>query len=111
MIRAPTVRSGQPLRASIWNQLAGAVNGAIAGPRDLTAGQVGDRPGSLPASVDPGQASGEVGTVLEREIGRTVASERVKNPDDASQYVDVEHVTSITLRGSDGRTRTVYYAP
>ncbi len=92
-MRVPTVRRGQRLTASLWNTLAGAVNEAIAAPRDL----------------DAGITDGEAAMVVEREVARTEVEVRVKNPDNEDQFVDVERVTSITVRGSDGITRQILY--
>lgn len=48
--------------------------------------------------------------ISEREVERTYDVMRIKNPEDASQYIDDEVITKIKLRGIDGTTRKVRYA-
>lgn len=45
------------------------------------------------------------------ELSRTSSEVRVENPDDASQYVMVKRVTSLTLRGPDGSTHVFTLKP
>jgi len=93
-MRAPTASRGQVLTARIWNQLAQAVNQGIASPRDL----------------DAGLASGEGAEVLLLELSRTVQAVRVTSPDDESVFVDVDRITSLTVRNlQSGNTEVTHF--
>jgi hypothetical protein len=93
-MRAPTVKRGQALTASLWNRMAGAVNGGISEPRDL----------------DEGVTAAEQTAFTEREVSRREETVRIFNPNDAEQWVDVDRPTSITWRVSDGRTVERFYS-
>jgi len=94
-LRAPTVQSGQRLTAALWNETARAVNEGLAAPKDLTAGRFADE---------------QVGIGL-HEIARETTSVRVFNPDDDTQYVDVDRITSLTVRNDQtGEVSTTYFS-
>jgi len=94
-LRAPTVRRGQRLTAELWNATARAINQGLAAPRDGDAGIFAD----------------EVAGVVELELERATTSVRVFNPDDAEQYVDLDRITSLTVRNKDtGIIKTTYFA-
>lgn len=83
-LRAPTVSPGDPIAAATFNAMAAAVNGELVAPRDLDQG---------------GEGQGRRITVP--EIERTSVTVRVENPDDPTQYVDVDRATISVLRNSD----------
>jgi hypothetical protein len=94
-MRAPTVKRGDRLTSSLWNQLADAVNAGLAAPRDLDAGVV----------------DGELGLVYKQELSRETEIERVTSPDDENVFVDVARITVLTVRNSEtGRTETTYFS-
>lgn len=45
----------------------------------------------------------------EQEVDRVTREERVENPEDSNQYVDVEIIEEITFRFPNGQTRTVTF--
>ena len=95
MLRAPTVKTGDRLTAGLWNELARAVNGGLVAPRDL----------------DQGVYSDEVSRSI-IETARETATERVYDPNDQSVYVDVDYITSVSMRDTQtGVVITYHYTP
>jgi len=84
----PRVERGKLLTAAIWNDMARTVNGAL-GARDL-------EPGYTAAEGDAAVS------LIGSETTRSSATVRIENPEDATQYVDVDRPTSITFRLSNG---------
>jgi hypothetical protein len=98
LTRAPRWRSGDPITAAALNRLAAAADGAVtAVPAPAArAGQI---------EINGVTAAGEVWI----EIDRQTSTVRVENPDDSSQYVDVERIDVVTFAGPDGRTMSLAF--
>ena len=95
MLRAPYVKTGQRLTAALWNELARAVNLGLQAPRDLNSGVFAD----------------EVADASLIEQSRLTETVRVFNPEDETQYVDVERITALTTKNSKtGETLTTYFS-
>lgn len=95
-MKAPTVQRGTRITARLWNELAGAVNGAIQAPEDL----------------DSGITEDEVtqSTRVWRENSRTSVEVRVENPEDSEQYVDVARaLQSGLIDGASGESITIVW--
>ncbi len=92
------VQPGQRLTASLWNDLAGSVN-ELAAARDLEAPITAAEAAALPSSVG------------RWELSRNVEVVRITNPDDETQFVDVERPLTITWRdASSGQVLTDVFA-
>jgi len=100
IFRAPRVSRGQAITARVFNELAEAVDKGINGPRDLTEGLTAEEAGEL--SVSGG------GLYLERARISDVV--RITNPEDETQYVDVDRPRAITFIGGAGTLRLVFRA-
>jgi len=84
--RVPQIVRGQPITARYLNTLGEAINAnieAIARPKSLK-GKVKNQDGTF-------------GGDTWEEAGRTTKSVRIFNPADATQYVDVDRIETVTL--------------
>lgn len=101
------VAPGQRLRATTWNEMAGTVN-RLAAARDLGSDVAAPRDVDGGVLVDEGPPGGAA-SYYETELSRTVSEVRITNPEDESQYVDVERIVTITFLRNDGVVITRRY--
>jgi len=100
IMKAPRVARGQAITANLWNELADAVDESLFSPRDITAGITTEEVEEIVTS----------GSTSWTEISRTSDTVRVENPEDATQFVDVERMRTIVFQGGAG-TLTFTYKP
>lgn len=89
VLRAPRVRRGDAFTATLWNQMADAVNEGLAGPKDLDQGS-------------PAQEADEEPPVDARfdEVSRTEVTERIFSDVDPEVFIDVAKIETWTARNS-----------
>ncbi len=84
VLQAPRVQRGDRITARAWNQIADAIN-SISAPTDLDSGE-----------------DLQVGGYWIAVTNVDKVSRRVTNPEDETQYVDVDDVRSFSISTSSG---------
>lgn len=122
MRQVPRITFGGRISFDYLRRLEGAVEDAQrqAGARapatsdkrqvdDATTGNV--RPDQLfdPRAERAGAPIAVAGAGTFREVARETSTERVENPEDSSQYVDVERVDVVRLVADDGAALELHF--
>ena len=98
-MQAPRQVKGQVITAALLNEHASAIDAlgpGINAPKDV------NEPG-----VENEQAPGNEASEVWNFSSRVAETIRVENPDDSTQYVDVDRDTKVVFASSDGRTMTL----
>ena len=90
-VRVPRIRRGSPITSGYLNNISDNINQAydsVHGPK---------------TTDNPTETDGDGEPIPEQwtEVERTTTTVRVENPDDATQYVDVERIETITFSLAD----------